>query len=419
MSLTLGRRAWSPDPQIYTRVILGLIIPGIVLTTALLALCGYAAWNPVSRRYLDRVSFRLLIYALIAHLFFGGLFTVGALTATPGWRCSLLSFTTNQSSLMFSAGMFFCIALNLPLVLAHNVNGQNMEKYYVIMTTLVCLICNLVPYASGNLGHVSSKGRGPVTLTRRQMGRRQRDVLTFWIMLFAVGEVCACLSIVGYLFAYVLNTRRFRMDTQTDSSEVSHRVASTIMMLRNIILRVGLYPVVSCLLNISAAAVDLHVSRNFTMKRFESAELEWRLNLADLAIYAVRPLIYGLLAATDPAFVRAIRALYRPEDESTTQSRPVPLGFLSTIIDLPPDETLSDYIGSQADKDDARGYISHVHAPKRAGQTSIVSGPDTDLEGRKEPPLEEGHDRSRLTMSATRSALSQTQQASIDLVYHI
>jgi hypothetical protein len=54
------------NPPISTRVVLGLIIPGLVLTTALLALYAYTAWKVVSRRYLDRVSFRLLTYALVA-----------------------------------------------------------------------------------------------------------------------------------------------------------------------------------------------------------------------------------------------------------------------------------------------------------------------------------------------------------------
>jgi hypothetical protein len=54
------------NPPTSLRVILGVIIPGLGLTTALLALYGYAAWKVVSRRYLDRVSFRLLTYALIA-----------------------------------------------------------------------------------------------------------------------------------------------------------------------------------------------------------------------------------------------------------------------------------------------------------------------------------------------------------------
>jgi hypothetical protein len=43
------------------------------------------------------------------------------------------------------------------LVLAHDVNGQKMEKYYILGTTLVCLICNVTPYAAGKLGHATSE----------------------------------------------------------------------------------------------------------------------------------------------------------------------------------------------------------------------------------------------------------------------
>ncbi|KAJ6496428.1 hypothetical protein C8R45DRAFT_1132624 [Mycena sanguinolenta] len=112
MPLTLSPRSWSPDTAMGPQVILGLIVPGVGLTTALLMLYGYAAWHPVSRRYLDRVSFRLLVYALVAHLVFGIAFTLASLIAYPGWRCDLSWFFANLS-LMFSAGMFFCMALNI------------------------------------------------------------------------------------------------------------------------------------------------------------------------------------------------------------------------------------------------------------------------------------------------------------------
>ncbi|KAJ7852843.1 hypothetical protein B0H14DRAFT_2759535 [Mycena olivaceomarginata] len=197
------------------------------LTTALLILCGYAAWNPVSRRYLDRVSFRLLIHALLAHLIFGVAFTFGSLTAHRGWRCDLLSFCTNLS-LVFSAGMFFCMALNLPLVLAHNVSGQKMERYYVLGTMLLCLLCTVILCIRQSWVQV-------------EMGR-PCYAETLWMLLFAAGEVGAFVVIVGYLIAYEIDMRRFLTNTQsknTCSSEVSHRPGSTIRMFRNIIMRVG------------------------------------------------------------------------------------------------------------------------------------------------------------------------------------
>ncbi|KAF7355870.1 hypothetical protein MVEN_00915600 [Mycena venus] len=383
MSLTLGPRSSSPSTQIYARVVLGLLIPGVTLTIALLILCGYAAWNPVSRRYLDRVSFRLLIYALVAHLVFGITYTASSLMVFPGWQCALLVFLPDLS-LMFSAGMFFCMAFNLPLVLAHNVNGQKMEKYYVLGTMLVSLICNVVPYASDKLGWDEINGTcwyrstNPADMMRWLIGTQ-----TFWIMLCAVGEVGAFLTIIGYLVAYELDMRRFHPDTQfkTNSTEASHRAGSTILKFRNIIFRVGLYPLVSCLLNISTSVIDV-----YQMKYPESSAFNWRLNLIDLAIYAGRPLIYGLLAATDPSLIRALRALRHPEYESKTQSHvpgwPTPSACLSTVIDMLPSEveetstapTLGTILeeGKEGCLDDQGGIKPNTLVPTQRASIDVV-----------------------------------------------
>ncbi|KAJ7032910.1 hypothetical protein C8F04DRAFT_1106132 [Mycena alexandri] len=397
MSLTLGPRSSPPGTQIYDGVLLGLLIPGVILTTVLLTLCGYAAWNPVSRRYLDRVSFRLLIYAQVTHLVYGITFLLSSLMAAPGWRCELLSFVPNLS-LMFSAGMFSCMALNLLLVIAHNVNGQKMEKYYVLGTTLLSLICNVVPYASRKLGCDTINGTcwyrstNPAEMMRWLIGTQ-----TFWIMLSAVGEVGAFLIILGYLVTYELDMRRFHTDTQlktTYLSEASHRTGSTILKFRNIILRIGLYPLVSCLLNISTGVIDV-----YQMKYPESSEFDWRLNLTDLAIYAGRPLIYGLLAATDPSLIRALRALRHPEDDSETQSHgpgwPTASARLSTVINMPPSEVDCD----ETDHD----------------ETSTAPTLRAILDEGKEGYLDEGHDQGGVTTNT----LAPTQRALIDVVCHI
>jgi uncharacterized membrane protein len=98
------------NPPISPRVILGLIIPGLGLNTALLALFGYATWNVVSRRHLNRVSFRLLTYALVAQyvdlrdqvyttdhvsLVFGVSFVISNFAGYRDWRCSLVAFLTS------------------------------------------------------------------------------------------------------------------------------------------------------------------------------------------------------------------------------------------------------------------------------------------------------------------------------------
>lgn len=60
-------RRESPYLTLLSRdVVLTFGITSIVLTASLLLAIAYAAWNPVSRHHLGRVSFRLLVCALIA-----------------------------------------------------------------------------------------------------------------------------------------------------------------------------------------------------------------------------------------------------------------------------------------------------------------------------------------------------------------
>ncbi|KAJ6507048.1 hypothetical protein C8R45DRAFT_971387 [Mycena sanguinolenta] len=350
MSLTLASRSWSPPPQIFTQVIFALLMPGLGLTTVLLTLYGYAAWNPVSRRYLDRV---MPLSALqLAHanhylsLCFGILFTIGTLKAYTGGRCALLSSFSNLC-LVFSAGMFFSIAINLPLVLAFNVNGRKMEKYYVIGMTVVGIVSNIAPYVTGNLRWDETCWYGntnPSAMLRWLVGAQ-----IVWILLASLGEVIAFTVIIGYLVAY----RVVPEDTPTSyPSTGSHRPGSTIMRFRNIILRIGLYPLASCILNISTAVLEFCVFQNHRKTPERSQQPVY------LAIYAARPLIYGLLAATDPSFIRALRALRHPQNESGTPSQIRTPGLMSTIIYQPQDEISM----SEQDKEDEPGSSLEVHS---------------------------------------------------------
>ncbi|KAJ6544452.1 hypothetical protein B0H19DRAFT_1170638 [Mycena capillaripes] len=387
---------------ISSRVVLGLIISGVSLTAALLILFGYAALNPASRRHLDRVSFRLLVYALLAHLVHGIIFLIGTILAPPGWTCDLLEFFS-KLSMMFSAGMFFCMALNLPLVLAYNFNGQKMEKFYIFGTALGCLVCNIVPYATGNLGLPTVNGSEACWYRSSSSPKTTRWLVgtqIVWLLLASAGEVCAFLIIVWYLMAYALETRslhNFHTGSRlnaTSASGDSFASGFTIHMFRNIILRIGLYPLVSCLLNISTSALDLYVTLH------PETELGWRLNLSGLVIYSARPLIYGLLAATDPSFLRALQALRHPESmaQSETQAHHAYLSAqcLSTVIE---EEEVD--LAAGFDKDDAREDPISV----------------SDVESGKEQPIDKGHSPNP-QIGITIITLP-IQQASIDLVCHI
>ncbi|KAJ7807623.1 hypothetical protein B0H14DRAFT_3764004 [Mycena olivaceomarginata] len=313
-----GSKSWSLDPQIPMRIILGLIIPGFGLTAVLLALYGYAAWNV----YVVHLHRDQLYTPHHASFVFGISYPMSALGRYPDWRCSLLFFLSN-SSIMFSACIFFCTALNIPLVVVFNFNGQAMEKYYVAGTTLICLICNVSPYASGNTGWDA---------TAHTCWYNNPDPETSWEIIFVVGELSAFLIIVGYLIAHEIHFLR--------------RPA-----FRNIILRIGLYPLVSCVVKITVTVIDLRLLRKHKVEIWESTKLDIISMFVGIPrSLAGRPLIYGLLAATDPfpflypssclhllSFIRALRALRHPEAEPETQFYSGN-GCLSTIVDIPPHE---------------------------------------------------------------------------------
>ncbi|KAJ7208220.1 hypothetical protein GGX14DRAFT_698017 [Mycena pura] len=254
-------RLSTHDDSVLSRaLILGLIIPGFVLTVALLAMYGYAAWNLTSRPHLNRVSFRLLVYALVAQ------------------------FYTNDMTCWYR-------------------NQDHMLEWVVGTQTAV-------------------------------------------LLLTSTGEVLSFLTILKYVVVYELETQHLRRIAgpgtgsgtfATTAASRTSSVGSTILLLRNIILRIGLYPLVSCLLNISSCLLDLHV-----IQSPEPTELNWRVNLADLAIYSARPLIYGLLAATDPSFIRAIQALRHPPSEGSVSLEErvsrfagTGTGYLSTVLEMP------------------------------------------------------------------------------------
>ncbi|KAJ7775562.1 hypothetical protein B0H16DRAFT_1713144 [Mycena metata] len=197
--------------------VIGFAVADIILISLILGLCLWAAWNPMSRRHLNRVSFRLLIYALVANLACSGCI-ICAVKLGPGAACAGTVFFAD-ACILFAAVMFFSMALNLQLVIMHGVNGQKMEKYYLSAAMIMTLACNIPPYAA------------------------------------------------------------------------------------------GIYPLVSCFFLITTGALDLN--------SILTPEVNWRLNILDLLLYALRPMTYTLLAATDHSFLRALRALRGSETKAS------------------------------------------------------------------------------------------------------
>ncbi|KAJ7839584.1 hypothetical protein B0H14DRAFT_3458643 [Mycena olivaceomarginata] len=288
-------------------LLLGILILGIVLCAVVLMLFAYTASQRRSRPHLHRVSFRLLVYAMVSNLIFSvTLIPMEALMTGPisPAGCTFAGFAGN-ASLLFSACMYCCMALNLQLVLIHKVNGLMMEKYYVIASSLLVAVCNFPPLAGGQLGFYDNlcwfSNPDPVVRFRWIFGTQ-----TFWMVLMASSELVFFVILMSYMLRRRMRVKRLRSDISAEMTALQHAAysAAPILQFRSIILRITLYPFFSCLLNFSGSTLDLYLA-----KHPEDAELNTWLNAFDQGIFCARPILYAVLAATDPSFLRAIGAL--------------------------------------------------------------------------------------------------------------
>ncbi|KAF7343993.1 hypothetical protein MVEN_01688500 [Mycena venus] len=288
-------------------LVLGILIPGIIFSAMVLMAFAYTASQRRSRPHLHRVSFRLLVYAMISNFILSvTLIPMEMLMMGPIYpaACTFGGFASN-ASLLFSACMYCCMALNLQLVLIHGVNGLKMEKYYVIGSSLLVAGCNLPPLAGGQLGSYDNlcwfSNPDPVQRFRWIFGTQ-----TFWMVLEASTELVCFVILMSYMLRRRMYVKRMRSDISAEMSALQHATysAAPILQFRGIILRITLYPILSCVLNFSGSTLDLYLA-----KHLGNTELNARLNALDQCIFNARPFLYAVLAATDPSFLRAIRAL--------------------------------------------------------------------------------------------------------------
>ncbi|KAJ6493387.1 hypothetical protein C8R45DRAFT_989648 [Mycena sanguinolenta] len=297
-------------------MVLGILISGIIFSAMVLMAFAYTASQRRSRPHLHRVSFRLLAYALVSNFILGltlipmEMFMTGPISPAG---CTFAGFASN-ASLLFSACMYFCVALNLQLVLIHGVNGFMMQKYYVIGSSLLVGVCNITPLAvGGQLGFYDNfcwfSNPNPVLRFRWLLGTQ-----SFWLFLMASLELVCFVFLMSYMLRRRMAMRRMRSDISAKISAVQHAAysAAPILQFRPIILRITLYPLLSCVLGFSGTTLDLYLA-----KHLENTKLVCALNAVSvprqsylyLCIFNARPLLYAVLAATDPSFLRAIGAL--------------------------------------------------------------------------------------------------------------
>ncbi|KAF7378428.1 hypothetical protein MSAN_00269600 [Mycena sanguinolenta] len=290
-------------------VTFGVAIPGVALSVLFLVAVAYLRWNPRSRPYLNRVSFRLLTYALVANATLGSLMFIKE--RKPGASCVFFAFV-GVAGPMFSACMFCCIALNLSLVLVFGANGNEMEKYYIIGSVILCLACNIPPLAYGKLGWYAVNGTcwfrdpSPSGQLRWLVGAQ-----SVWMVLMSTVEIISFILIVIFMIRHEATIQQLRADTLSRDATAcmtleSNHPAHPIVRYRSMILRIGLYPIFSCFFSLTACGFGV-----YNVLHVQSlTDLSFILRILDVMITTLRPLLYALLAGTDPSLLRAIRSLH-------------------------------------------------------------------------------------------------------------
>ncbi|KAJ6566242.1 hypothetical protein B0H19DRAFT_1137224 [Mycena capillaripes] len=318
---------------------------GAALCGAVLLVIGILALNPLCRPHLDRVSFRILVCALLANTVFGITNAIGGTFTGPTWACGfdifLLQFTLETSSFLL-----FCIALNLQLVVVHHFNGQKMEKFYILGSILVSLALTVPPYVLKQYGwdpllkDCWYSNDDPKERLAWQIGTQ-----LFWTLLTVAGELVTTSTVVLYMIRHQLRRKRIQAESAASNIDLGSvlaeddRVAHT-HLYRNIILRIVAYPITSALINLTSVACGFHD----TMQDGVHSWTDYRVLLLGDFMYGGRAICYALLATTDPALVRALRVFVQvvrrvdPSPTAVTHTLPNPIKFntrpLSVDIEL-------------------------------------------------------------------------------------
>ncbi|KAJ7806781.1 hypothetical protein B0H14DRAFT_2301779, partial [Mycena olivaceomarginata] len=288
-----------------------------------------AVWSyPKSRAHLDRVSFRIVIYVVFANMLFGTASAVGGTRTGPGFLCGFSIFIL-QLTLQFSGFLLFSIALNLHreflylpmmcrifrLVVVHGKNGQRLEKYYLIGSTLLAFALVIPPYAAHQYGwDPLEKDCWYTNDDRSQRIAWQVATQTAWTFLTVIGELICSAKVFIFLFRHDVSHSIVKIPvftTQAKNSCVFENSTAPQMIkatrYKSVILRVALYPAVSCVVNLLSIATVLHS----TISNGIHNTTDYNVLLLSDFLYGGRAIVYGLLAASDPALIRGVTTLVR------------------------------------------------------------------------------------------------------------
>ncbi|RPB09523.1 hypothetical protein P167DRAFT_492273, partial [Morchella conica CCBAS932] len=299
------------------------ILAGVSLLLCLIVLgiVGLIYSNRESRKSLDRLSFRLLMYALLSNCVYSIGYII-CVKVNPGviagvWLIQFWLGITNY--------FILCIALNLQLVLVHSVNVLALEKYYIIGTFALNLAITLPPLIKGKFGWDHVIGVCWLTSTnKRDRLIWQISTQLFWILLaVAITGVSAAITLT-YLYKHKFpgkgalgsssaasTSGRFRsipmLDTRghplrRNATRLASKNLSNDKSFRSVVFRISIYPIVMIILNFFITVADLRIS---TAEGIYT-QYDYNLYVVYYAFYGGRGIFYALMAFIDPCISRGL-----------------------------------------------------------------------------------------------------------------
>ncbi|KAJ6514521.1 hypothetical protein DFH09DRAFT_1099617 [Mycena vulgaris] len=178
---------------------------------------------------------------------------IGGTKLATGAACKFNAFATNHST---------NLQRGYRLVVVHAVNGQKMERYYILIGLAISAAW---PRHFGGLFWDATSTCWFNSPDRAVQMRWFVSTQAFWMFLMSTCEVTSFFTIVGYMV-------------------IGHRVGS------------GLYPFLSCFFNITELEIRHCWHVYYTAPQYQRV-ID---GPPDLLTYVLRPMMYALLAATDP-----------------------------------------------------------------------------------------------------------------------
>ncbi|KAJ7024370.1 hypothetical protein C8F04DRAFT_1270386 [Mycena alexandri] len=289
--------------------------------------------RPSTRKFLNRVSFRIMVYALACNMLYGIATAVCAFQTADSRGCGF-SVWLIMLTLQCSSWLMFGIALNLQLVLVHGLNGHTMEKFYILGALVIAIGVTVPPLATKQYGWDPLNEACWMTATEpKKRLRWQLGCQVIWSLFAAVGETIVFITVLVHMFRHqFVHGRRIQNASRALKGpapvDAKTRTMKHATAYRKVIIRISFYPMVSIVLNGITVGCDLFLSVSGSI----STQTDLNVSTLNNLMYGLRPSIYALLAISDPALIRAVRSLLHRDSSSIDHSsRDRPLSYAPTV----------------------------------------------------------------------------------------